>query len=52
MLNSTFNGKLKAAGCGETTKAADWKKENATAIAYSNEWVRRNGLPLESYRLF
>lgn len=29
-----------------------WLAENAKAIASSNEWVERNGLPLARYRLF
>lgn len=29
-----------------------WKEENAEAIRGWNEWVRKNGLPLEKYRLF
>ena len=33
-------------------KAEQWKRENAVAIQFSNEWVRNNGLPLEKYRLF
>jgi antitoxin CcdA len=33
-------------------KSEAWKRENAAAIEFSNEWVRNNGLPLEKYRLF
>lgn len=29
-----------------------WQAENAEAIASSNEWVERNGLPLSRYRQF
>lgn len=29
-----------------------WLAENAQAIASSNEWVERNGLPLAHYRQF
>lgn len=29
-----------------------WKRENADAIRSSNEWVEKNGLPLEKYRMF
>lgn len=29
-----------------------WLAENAKAIASSNEWVERNGLPLARYRQF
>ena len=33
-------------------KAAAWLAENAEALDSSNDWVARNGLPLERYRLF
>ncbi|MCB1459463.1 MAG: type II toxin-antitoxin system CcdA family antitoxin [Nitratireductor sp.] len=33
-------------------KAEAWKRENAEAIRSSNEWVEKNGLPLEKYRMF
>jgi len=33
-------------------KAAQWKEENAAALQSSNEWVERNGLPLENFRKF
>lgn len=33
-------------------KAAAWKQANAAAIAGSNDWVVRNGLPLDKYRQF
>lgn len=29
-----------------------WKQENAAALLESNDWVERNGLPLEKLRLF
>lgn len=29
-----------------------WKEENREAMESSNEWVRKNGLPLAKYRLF
>lgn len=29
-----------------------WKKENREALESSNEWVRKNGLPLAKYRPF
>ncbi|MBZ9675607.1 type II toxin-antitoxin system CcdA family antitoxin [Mesorhizobium sp. ES1-1] len=29
-----------------------WQEENKQAIESSNEYVRRNGLPLAKYRLF
>ncbi len=35
-----------------SAKAAAWLEENAEAIRSSNEWVERNGLPLERYRMF
>lgn len=33
-------------------RAARWRRENAEAIASSNEWVEKNGLPLAKYRVF
>lgn len=33
-------------------RAEQWKRENAEAIASSNEWVEKNGLPLARYRQF
>ncbi|MBA4353533.1 MAG: post-segregation antitoxin CcdA [Novosphingobium sp.] len=32
--------------------ARQWKIENSSALASSNEWVERNGLPLARYRQF
>ena len=29
-----------------------WKEENREALQSSNEWVRKNGLPLAKYRPF
>lgn len=29
-----------------------WKRDNAEAIRQTNEWVAKNGLPLEKYRRF
>ena len=31
------------------SKSAQWKKENAGAIAQWNEWVKENGLPIKKY---
>ena len=33
-------------------RAAEWRRENAEAIASANAWVDANGLPLERYRQF
>lgn len=33
-------------------RAARWQEENAAALASSNDWVERNGLPLASHRPF
>ncbi len=33
-------------------RADRWRRENAEAIASSNEWVEKNGLPLAKYRMF
>lgn len=35
-----------------TAKAEAWKRENAAAIASSNDWVEARGLPLDKYRQF
>lgn len=32
--------------------AQQWKLDNASALASSNEWAERNGLPLARYRQF
>lgn len=33
-------------------RATAWRAENAGAIESSNEWVARNGLPLDRFRQF
>lgn len=33
-------------------RADQWRRENADAIRSSNEWVEKNGLPLEKHRMF
>ncbi len=33
-------------------RAAEWKRENKEALRGLNEWVEKNGLPLEKYRQF
>ncbi len=33
-------------------KSRLWREENKEAIESSNEYVRRNGLPLAKYRMF
>lgn len=33
-------------------RAAQWKRDNAAALSSSNDWVARNGLPLEKFRAF
>lgn len=30
----------------------EWKRENRAAMESSNEYVRKNGLPLAKYRMF
>lgn len=43
------------AGIAEAVRAEKtrrWQEENREAIESSNEYVRRNGLPLAKYRLF
>ena len=42
-------------GLREAVRAAKseaWLRENAEAIASSNAWVEKNGLPLAKYRQF
>ena len=34
------------------TRAERWRAENAEALASSNEYVERNGLPLSGFRQF
>lgn len=36
----------------KTARAEAWKRENAEAIRSWNDYVAKNGLPLEEYRLF
>lgn len=33
-------------------RAERWMRENAEAIASSNAWVEKHGLPLAKYRMF
>ncbi|MEM8837590.1 MAG: type II toxin-antitoxin system CcdA family antitoxin [Pseudomonadota bacterium] len=33
-------------------RAEQWKRENKGALESSNEWVERNGLPLNKFRPF
>jgi len=33
-------------------KAARWKAENAEVMEQANDWVERQGLPLDKYRQF
>jgi antitoxin CcdA len=35
-----------------TAKAEAWRRENAAAIAETNAWVEKTGLPLARYRTF
>lgn len=35
-----------------TAKTIHWKAENAKALQSSNDWVQKNGLPLDQYRQF
>lgn len=43
----------KAAEDGVRKALADkWLEDNAEAIKSINEWVEKNGLPLEKYRMF
>ena len=49
-LSATLEASLREAVRKE--KAAKWLEENRAAIQSSNEWVEKNGLPLEKYRQF
>ena len=49
-LSATFEGSLREAV--RQQKAAQWLEENRAALHSSNEWIERNGLPLEKYRQF
>jgi antitoxin CcdA len=43
------------AGLAETvrkTKSQKWLEENKEALEWSNEYVRKHGLPLARYRMF
>lgn len=33
-------------------RSANWQRENAAALASSNDWADRHGLPLAAYRQF
>lgn len=35
-----------------TSRAAQWVRENTDALASSNDYVERNGLPLSEFRQF
>jgi hypothetical protein len=37
---------------GISAEGRKWLEENAEAIKSMNEWVEKNGLPLEKYRMF
>ena len=41
-----------AARPGISERGRKWLEENAEAIKSINEWVEKNGLPLEKYRMF
>jgi antitoxin CcdA len=49
-LSATFEASLREAV--RKQKAKQWRDENRAAIQSSNEWVEKNGLPLERYRQF
>jgi antitoxin CcdA len=34
------------------TKAAQWRADNADALASSNDWVAKHGIPLADHRKF
>lgn len=49
-LSATFEASLRKEVCKE--QAAQWLAENQHALAAYNDWVAKNGLPLEKYRQF
>ena len=49
-LSATFEASLREAV--RQQKAAQWLEENRAALHSSNEWIEKNGLPLEKYRQF
>ena len=49
MSRAAEQGIAKAISAEKTRR---WQEENKEAIESSNEYVRRNGLPLAKYRLF
>ena len=49
-LSATFEASLRKAV--RQQKAAQWLEENRAALHSSNEWIEKNGLPLEKYRQF
>jgi antitoxin CcdA len=49
MSRAAEQGIAKAISAEKTRR---WQEENKEAIESSNEYVKRNGLPLAKYRLF
>ena len=49
-MSSTFEASLREAVRKE--KAAQWLEENRAALDGYNDWIEKNGLPLEKYRQF
>ena len=49
MSRAAEQGIAKAISAEKTRR---WQEENKEALESSNEYVRRNGLPLAKYRLF
>ncbi|CCV04839.1 conserved hypothetical protein [Mesorhizobium metallidurans STM 2683] len=49
MSRAAEEGIAKAISAEKTRR---WQEENREAIESSNDYVRRNGLPLAKYRLF
>ncbi len=49
-LSATFEASLREAV--RQQKAAQWLEGNRAALHSSNEWIEKNGLPLEKYRQF
>lgn len=49
-LSATFEASLRDAV--RKQKAAKWLEENRAALDGYNDWIEKNGLPLEKYRQF
>ncbi|MDD9892544.1 MAG: type II toxin-antitoxin system CcdA family antitoxin [Gammaproteobacteria bacterium] len=49
---SQFKKEFEARQNIDASAAAQWKKANSHALKSSNDFIKKNGLPLTKYRLF